>query len=167
MPWRATWSSMCSRNGMPVASLAVPVPSRFTRTRICVSLVLRSTSAVLGFTSFRSFLQRLSQSCDQYTVFLGRADGEPQAVGERWQAAVEVAHEHALCAKAFIDLRAGAGRALDAREEKVGHRRIDLQARQALELGPDALALGEHPGRLLIEHLLVLQELHRHGLGDD
>ena len=39
-------SSMCSRNGMPVASLATPFPSRLSRTRICVSLVLRSISAV-------------------------------------------------------------------------------------------------------------------------
>ena len=44
MPWRATWSSMWSRNGMPVASSARPLPSRSTLTAICVSRVSRSTS---------------------------------------------------------------------------------------------------------------------------
>ena len=47
-PWRAIWSSMWSKKPMPVDSLACPVPSRLTRTVICVSAVLRETSAVRG-----------------------------------------------------------------------------------------------------------------------
>src|SRR3990167_3764340 len=37
---------MCSRNGTPIANLALPVPSRLIETLIWVSRVLRSTDAV-------------------------------------------------------------------------------------------------------------------------
>ena len=68
MPWRATWSSMCSRNGMPVASFATPLPSRFSRTRICVSLVLRSTSAVSHFNASRNAASSIRFSSGVPTV---------------------------------------------------------------------------------------------------
>src|SRR6185295_12232295 len=45
-PWRATWSSMWSRKGTPVASSARPAPSRSMDTVMRVSLVLRVTSAL-------------------------------------------------------------------------------------------------------------------------
>src|ERR1700704_6584745 len=91
---------MCSRNGSPVVSFAAPLPSRSTRTRIWVSLVLRVTSAVLTM----EFLwtqrsQRLLQRVEQYTVFIRRADGYAQAVVHRRH--VEIFHQNALAPQAF------------------------------------------------------------------
>src|SRR5690606_30549803 len=45
-PWRAIWSSMCSRKGTPMAKFALPVPSRLTAALMRVSRVLRSTNAL-------------------------------------------------------------------------------------------------------------------------
>src|SRR3954467_9160209 len=87
---------MCSRNGRPVKSLAAPWPSRFTFTRIWVSLVLRVISACLTFT--RSS-QRFPQCRKQYTVFVRRADVDAQAIVEP---RVEIAHQHALALERLI-----------------------------------------------------------------
>src|SRR3954466_3508183 len=87
---------MCSRNGRPVESLAAPWPSRFTFTRICVSLVLRVISACLTFT--RS-LQRFAQCREQYTVFIRRADVDAHAIVEP---RVKIAHQDALSLKRLI-----------------------------------------------------------------
>ena len=45
-PWRATWVSMCSKNGNPVCRSLAPEPSRFRASSICVSRVFRVTLAV-------------------------------------------------------------------------------------------------------------------------
>src|SRR3979411_1341055 len=89
---------MCSRNGSPVESFAAPLPSRSTRTRIWVSLVLRVTSAVLMM-GRSLFSQRLAQRVEQYTVFIRSADGYAQAVAHRRH--VEILHQDPLAAQAF------------------------------------------------------------------
>src|SRR2546421_2114760 len=92
MPWRATWSSICSRNGSPVLKRAAPLPSRSTRTRICVSLVLRTTSAARVSEGFM-------EGVEQYTVFLRRADRDAQALRER---RMELANQHTLARERFV-----------------------------------------------------------------
>ncbi len=66
------------------------VPSRSTSTRICVSLVSR-------------WISRLAHGCQptagraapsSRVVLVGGSDGEPQAVGEQWMRAVEVANQY-------------------------------------------------------------------------
>src|SRR5438093_2464575 len=82
--WRATWSSMCSRKGSPVESFASPLPSRLSRTRIRVSLVLRTISAL-------RMSKRFLEGGEQYTVFVGRADRDPQAIA---QSRMQIPHQH-------------------------------------------------------------------------
>src|SRR5919199_3218786 len=112
MLWRATWSSMCSRKGIPVSSRAAPLPSRSTRTRICVSFVLRTTSAARVSEGFMEGLE-------QYTVFLRRADRDAKTLRER---RVQLAHEHAL-ARECGERALGVGH---AHEKEVGARRKHL-----------------------------------------
>src|SRR2546429_5414423 len=66
---------MCSRKGSPVDSFASPLPSTLSRTRIRVSLVLRTISAL-------RMSKRFLEGGEQYTVFVGRADRDPQAIAQ-------------------------------------------------------------------------------------
>src|SRR5437899_5191524 len=151
MPWRATWSSMCSRNGMPVARRATPVPSRSTRTRICVSFVLRATSAV-------RISERFLQRAEQYTVFVRRADRDAQAIGER---RVQVSHEHALTAQPLVSARG----VTHAHQEKSGPRRKHRHALQRAQRAAQSLALGAYLRRLGLEHVEALEHEQRGRLG--
>src|SRR5450631_4270567 len=55
-PWRATWSSMWSRNGTPVEMSAWPLPSRPMSTTIEVSRVMRSMRAQRGLGLSAAFI---------------------------------------------------------------------------------------------------------------
>src|SRR6185295_5234895 len=149
MPWRATWSSMCSRNGSPVESLAWPRPSRSSLSRICVSLVLRVTSACL--ISDLS-LQRFSQGGEQYTVFIRRADRDAQAIAQR--RAVQVLHQHALRAQLLV----GAVGVGHPHQEEVRLGRKHGHAVQPPQLLAELLALGADLRRLRFQHLEPLEE---------
>src|SRR3990172_9373976 len=94
-PWRATCSSMCSRNGMPILSAQRPSPSRFTPTVICVSLVLRVTLALRVMTNV-ILSQGPLQGIEEARVFLRRAHGYAQAAGEHRVAVVQILDEHLL-----------------------------------------------------------------------
>src|SRR5437870_13823485 len=100
---------MCSRKGSPVESFASPLPSRLSRTRIRVSLVLRTISAL-------RMSKRFLEGGEQYTVFVGRADRDPQAIA---QSRMQVPHQHALALQRFIS----ALRPRNAHQEKVRLRR--------------------------------------------
>src|SRR5207302_9764013 len=150
--WRATCSSMCSRNGSPVESFASPLPSTLSRTRIRVSLVLRTTSAV-------RMSKRFVEGGEQYTVFLGRADRDAQAIA---QSRMQVLHQHALAPERLI----GALGLSNAHQEKVRVRRKHRHAGQALEGRAERRALGPDARRLLFEHLEALQHEKRSRLGE-
>ena len=74
MPCRAIWSSMWSREGTPEASFWRPVPSRLSETRICVSEVLRVTSA----TRMVLILQRGTEGLEKLRCLFGGADRDAQ-----------------------------------------------------------------------------------------
>src|SRR3954468_22386113 len=152
MPWRATWSSMCSRNGMPVASRATPVPSRSTRARICVSFVLRTTSAV-------RMSERFVQRVEKYTVFIRGADRDAQAVGER---RMQVAHQHALALECLVSAR-GVGH---THQEEIGARRKHAHTGHGAQRHAQALALGPNLGRLCLEHVEPFEHEERRDLGE-
>src|SRR5262245_25157209 len=109
---------MWSKKPMPVASLACPLPSSATRTRICVSLVMRSTSAWRGAAALRAGLvergaaARLElarargcvlisearfQGIDHRVVLLRCAHSDAQAVGQQRmrQRRADVLDQHA------------------------------------------------------------------------
>ena len=102
MPWRATWSSMWSKKPMPVASVALPVPSRSSLTVICVSSVLRVTWACAHGRSENEAMSsgglaagsaaRALRNC---VVFLGGADGHAQAVRQARMRAVQILDQYA------------------------------------------------------------------------
>src|SRR5207302_3822108 len=150
--WRATCSSMCSRKGSPVESFASPLPSTLSRTRIRVSLVLRTTSAVR---MSKPFLE----GGEQYTVFLGRADRDAQAIA---QPRMQILHQHALA----LELCIGALRLWHTHQEKVRLRRKHRHAGEALEGRAEPRALGPDERRLLFEHLEALQHEKRGRLGE-
>src|SRR5207302_10827853 len=141
--WRATCSSMCSRNGSPVESFASPLPSTLSRTRIRVSLVLRTTSAV-------RMSKRFLEGAEQYTVFLGRADRDAQAVA---QSRMQILHQHALAPERLI----GALGLENAHQEKVRLRRKHRHPGEALEGRAEGCALGTDARRLIFEHLESLE----------
>src|SRR6267378_6691888 len=151
--WRATWSSMCSRNGSPVESFASPLPSRLSRTRMRVSLVLRTTSAV-------RMSKRFLEGGEQYTVFVGRADRDPQAIA---QSRMQIPHQHALPLQRFVSPL----RPWNAHQEKVRLRRKYRYPGEAGEGRAERCALGPDPRRLLFEHLEPLQHEKRSRLGED
>src|SRR5689334_22915605 len=124
--WRPTWSSMWSRNGMPVPSCVRPLPSIASRTLMSVSAVRRSTSALrtdgckgafIGVSS-RSVAQPL-QHVEERIVFLRRADGDAQALREQRVRAVQVLHQDARVAQRG---EPGIGRRY-AHEHEIGLRR--------------------------------------------
>src|SRR6185436_18177331 len=122
-PWRATWSSMWSRKGMPEASWASPLPSRFTATKTCVSRVSRWISAV------RMSGEDFGEGGREPGVFLGGSDGEAQAVREQRMRAVEVADQYTTPLEPLEGAR-GVGQ---AREDEVRRRRKAAHARQRVE----------------------------------
>src|SRR4051812_45985629 len=138
---------MCSRNGRPVESLAAPWPSRFTFTRICVSLVLRVISACLTFT--RSS-QRFAQCREQYTVFVRRADVDAQAIVE---SRVKIAHQHALALERLVG-RVGVPH---AHKEEVRLGRKYPRPRQGGDGLAEQGAIGANPRRLLFQHVQSLE----------
>src|SRR3984893_16525625 len=156
MPWRATWSSMCSRNGSPVESFAAPLPSRSTRTRIWVSLVLRVTSAVLTMEFLSS--QRLTQRVEQYTVFVRRADGYAQAIAHRRH--VQILHQDALAPQALeCAVRVG-----HANEEEVRLRGKNSHAWQRRQRLSERAAVGANARGLLLQNIQMLQKKERGSL---
>src|SRR4051812_17053796 len=84
-PWRATWSSMWSRNGMPDANSALPVPSRSSATKTWVSFVSRWMSALR-----MGGIEDRGEGPEESGVLVGCADGEPQAMGELGVGTVQV-----------------------------------------------------------------------------
>src|SRR3989442_12167786 len=126
--WRATWSSMCSRKGSPVDSFASPLPSTLSRTRIRVSLVLRTTSAL-------RMSKRFLEGGEQYTVFVGRADRDAQAIAQSW---MQILHQHALPLQRFVSGLCP----WHAHQEKVRLRRKYRYTGEAGEGRPNARRLG-------------------------
>src|SRR5882762_9919663 len=152
MAWRATWSSMCSRKGSPVDSLASPLPSTLSRTRIWVSLVLRTTSEV-------RMSKRFPEGGKQYTVFVGRADRDTQAVAQSW---MQILHQHALPLQRFV----GPVCLRHTHQKKISLRRKHRYTGEAGEGRAERCALGPDPRRLLFEHLEPLQHEKRSRLGE-
>src|SRR6267143_1341985 len=88
-PYRATCSSMWSRNASPVATLTLPRPSRATRAVSWVSLLFRTTSAVLLLKAHLDCMRVRAQAFE-----LGEAHA---GVAEHLEiAAVETQHAAAL-----------------------------------------------------------------------
>src|SRR6185369_10209766 len=146
-PWRATWSSMWSRKGMPEASLASPVPSRFTATKICVSRVSRWISAV------RMSGEDVGEGGDEPVVLVGRADGEAKAVREQRVGTVEGANQYTTRLEALER----AGRIGKAGQDEVRGRGETPYPRQAIERAFEAGAPGDQARGLGVEHLAVAQ----------
>src|SRR3979490_1495294 len=151
--WRAAWPRMCWRNRHPVDSFASPLPSRVSRTRIRVSLVLRTTSAV-------RMSKRFLEGGEQYTVFVGRADRDPQALAQSW---MQILHQHAWPLQRFVSALCP----WNAHQEKVRLRRKHRYPGEAGEGGAERRALGPDPRRLLFEHLEPPQHEKRSRLGED
>src|SRR6185503_19557979 len=109
-PWRATWSSMWSRKGMPEESSARPVPSRSTATKTCVSFVSRWISALrmVG-------LEDRREGLEEPRILIGRADGEPQAVFEE-RGAMEGPDQYTTALKGLVR----AGTVGNAHQHEVG-----------------------------------------------
>src|SRR5690606_5315274 len=82
-PCLAIWSSMWSRNGTPVSSDCLPVPSRLTATRMRVSLVLRVISAVRIKGASLNEAEDILQGVEHCAVFVRGADRDAQAVGQQ------------------------------------------------------------------------------------
>src|SRR5689334_12418017 len=113
-PWRATWSSIWSRKPMPVAMLALPFPSRLSLTTICVSLVLRLTSALrmtvltpagahyeqmsaqmrAPMGPWESSGEGLFQCAEESGVLVRGAYRHPQAIRQQAMRTVETPDEH-------------------------------------------------------------------------
>src|SRR5262249_27208989 len=88
-PWRATWSSMWSRNGMPEASFASPRPSRATATKTWVSFVSRWISALRMGSA-----EDGAKGVDESSVFVGGADGQSERVREQGMRTMECADQY-------------------------------------------------------------------------
>src|SRR5438477_765391 len=135
-PWRASWSSMWSRNGMPDASDASPLPSRSTATKTCVSRVSRWICAlrILWGSGFDNRGERL----EQFRVLVGGADREPQAVGEQGMRAVECPDQYTTLLEA-LERRRAVGNAC---QDEIGRRGESPHAGQGVEAACEALAFG-------------------------
>src|SRR5206468_9973532 len=112
-PWRATWSSMWSRKGMPEASSARPVPSTSTATKTWVSFVSRWISALrmVG-------LEDRGEGLDEPGIFFGGADREPQRVREKRMGAMEGANQYTTALQRLV----GGGTVGHAHQHEVGRR---------------------------------------------
>src|SRR3990172_11635724 len=112
---------MWSRNGTRVASLFLPLPSRFTETAIRVSVVFRLTVAfrmkgcrspapqLIPYRAPRGSGKRLRERLEQPIVLLRRADGQAQAMLEQRVAAMQILDQHAAGLEPFENPR-GVGR---------------------------------------------------------
>src|SRR5688572_5894320 len=141
-PWRASWSSMWSRNGMPDSRLASPLPSRSTATKTWVSLVSRWTSALRMFGG-----EGRGERLDQFRVLVGGADREPQAVGEQWMRAVKVADQYTTRHQR-LEYALGIG---DAHQQEVRGRGKSPHARHRVQRAFQPGALRDDRARLLLE----------------
>src|SRR5687768_789829 len=128
-PWRAIWSSMWSRKGMPESSLASPRPSKSSATKTWVSFVSRWISAlrILG-------AEDRGERPEQFRVLVGSTDREPQAVGEQWMRAVQCLDQYTTRPQRLE----GGRRVGDAHQDEVGCRRETVHARHGVERGLEA-----------------------------
>src|SRR5258708_40372983 len=138
-PWRASWSSMWSRNGMPEERFAAPRPSRSTSTKIRVSLVSRWICALRMVSA-----ERRGEGLEHPRILVGIADCEPQAVCEEGMRAVEGAHQYTTLPEA-PERR---GRVGDAHPHDVRRRRESRHRRKCVERLFEANALGDDRGGL-------------------
>src|SRR5258706_7126948 len=148
-PWRASWSSMWSMNGIPEARRASPRPSRSTLTLTWVSLVSRWISALRMMSA-----EGLGECLEHSRVLVGSSDREPQAVGEQGMRAVECAHQYTTLPQRL------------ERERRIGHARQDEVRRrgegghppQGGERAFQPGALGDDRRGLALENLAALDE---------
>src|SRR5260221_463408 len=180
MPWRATWSSMWSKNPTPVASLDLPLPSRLRRTSICVSRGLRVTWAWrmgersgigLILTQLRQCgrrrrrhrpIENFAQRPDQRLAFRIRADRNAQ-VGRNPGRILKISHDDAAPAQLCRQFRAGVPGVTDKHE--VRSRGDDVEI-QFLETGNQALAAFDDPAPGIFEIGLILHCRHGTRLGE-
>src|SRR5471032_1685623 len=156
-PWRASWSSMWSRKGMPEARRASPWPSRSTATRTWVSLVSRWISALRMGVSAEGGGECLEHS----RVLVGSSDREPQAVGEQGMRAVECADQYTTLPQGLE----GAQSVGHAHEEEVRRGGKALDAAQAVDDALEPRALVEDRRGLLLENVAMGEEdLRRRGV---
>src|SRR5450631_1593821 len=149
-PWRASWSSMWSRKGIPEARRASPWPSRSTATRTWVSLVSRWISALRIGGSAEGGGECLEHS----RVLVGCSDREPQAVGEQGMRAVECANQYTTLPQGLE----GARPVGQAHQDEVRRGGEALDSRDRVEVALQAPALGEDRGGLPREGLAMAQE---------
>src|ERR1700682_4912972 len=141
-PWRAGWSSMWSRKGMPEASFDSPRPSRSTATFTWVSLVSRWISA-LRMTSAEGLGE-----CSQHSrILVGSSDREPQALGGQVMRAVECANQYTTLAQPLERARPVG----DAHEDEVRRRGKPPHARHRIQVMLQALPLGDDRLGLALE----------------
>src|SRR5205807_5831210 len=139
-PYRATCSSMWSRNASPVATLTLPRPSRATRAVSWVSLLLRTTSPVLLLKAHLNGMRVRAQAFE-----LGEAHA---GVAEHLEiAAVQAQHAAALEKRVHAQRRrkprgsrrgqrvVGSGRVVAQRDRGVG---ADEDGAGILDLGGQA-----------------------------
>src|SRR5262252_9281842 len=160
MPCRATWSSMWSRNGMPVAREAFPAPSTLTDSAICVSAVLRSALAarVDIAASFRRIAytkstlgERFSERRETAAVLLGSADREPHAPVEERHSGIQVLDEDAPPAHAFEHAR-GVGH---THQDEIRLARKDGRPGKPAKVRVETLPFADDALRLSVEHVVV------------
>src|SRR5687768_9327386 len=153
-PWRAIWSSMWSRKGMPDSSFDSPLPSRSSATKTWVSLVSRWTSAL------RMVWADRGERLDEFRVLVGGADREPQAVCQQWMRAVKVANQYTTALQR-LHRAGGVG---ETGQDEVRGRGVAAYAGEAVQRRLEARALGDDRLRLRLEHLAAIeQQLRRRG----
>src|SRR5258706_6733471 len=133
-PWRASWSSMWSMNGIPEARRASPRPSRSTLTLTWVSLVSRWISALRMMSA-----EGLGECLEHSRVLVGSSDREPQAVGEQGMRAVECADQYTTLPQGLE----GARSVGHARQDEVRRGRKALDFGHRVEIALEAAALAE------------------------
>src|SRR5688572_62680 len=110
-PWRPNCSSMWSKNGMPVAAVPRPGPSRSSTTRTLVSRVSLC------------FSERRIEDLEKAVVLLGCPDGDTQTSFEAGPGR-EVADQHRLVEESLPQAETIA--IARTHEEEVGARRPHL-----------------------------------------
>src|SRR3954466_11476192 len=148
-PWRATWSSMWSRKGMPEASSARPVPSRSTATKTCVSFVSRWTSALrmVG-------LEDRGEGLEESGIFFGGADRKSQRVREERMGAVEGPDQYTTLLQGLV--RAGA--VGNADQDEVGRGGKARDAADAVEAALEHGTLVHDGAGLRVQHVALLEQ---------
>src|SRR5262245_54252273 len=163
MPGRATWSSMWSRKGMPVARKALPLPSTLTDSAICVSAVLRSALAARvdiaasfkGIAYTKSALgERFAERGEAPPVLLRRPDREPDAAVQQRHAGVKVLDEDAAVAHPLED----GSRVGNANQDEIRVAREDCDPWKLPQFGIESAPLGHDVPRLRVEHVVVRED---------